>query len=713
MASTSDIDTVSAVRKFLETSTIVPKELDGEDSSQEVVALLQTASLSFLLFPQMALSLVLQARNALTQITVAEVQLVDFLKKTFADLSNPSEPVTNVSELVNAQTALVEIDRLGRVDPNSQAYANYTAAVQNFMSSQLSSSLKRNSRGEFERTGAEARQDLYSAYASLASLHPVLVQRLKDLLASAADYQSVDLTKLVAGTTVTNLRNSLTQLQADASVLSKTVLAIELLSGQAALQSIAGTRSLYDPLVSTGVRPEGRTITASSEVAAPLATFTGPQTLSGSVTLTVKVDGDLVGESLTIPNCVFLFSAQSSGSIVIPASYALYLNWYTTDASQTTVTKIPITAGTRTRTQVQADVDAVMVSAGIGNCYDVNGYFILVGGATVSKITVPDHGDGTFLAGDYVPSDLSAHLLLGFTDNQATEPKGLLSPSGLVSWLRAYITAAPRTKSGDTVFLASPTTGATGSLVLSGTLLPLYGYANPSTVVSEPRYLTLQEASAPEDLDPASLNITTDCRVTVTGDRGLSGLITAIDGTKLYFSQRLPRGSGLTVRVDSSLAIAVRGLLSDLSRFGSVFDNVLFQLQGVLTPLLSQATLAQINDATRVVDTLSAQLDLMVLVLQNYQVPDREQPNLVQLNSLLSGLEERNLDQAMGLLKRGRFSTFFGLNANTASSGGQFLNAMEQVGQNELATSTREGDQQDPQNVPVSPDDFAYTDQVG
>lgn len=704
MATINDIDTVAAVRKYLEVSTIVPKEQDGGDASQETQALLQTIALSFLLFPQMALSLVLQARNSLYQIVTTEIQLVQFIQKTFVDLGSPSNPVTDTSDLVSAQTALVGIDRLGRVDPTSQAYTNFTTAVQSFLDNQLSSSLKRNSRGEFERSGQEAREDLYTSYATLGSLHPVMVQRLKDLLASVSSLQSVDLTKIVASTTVTSLRNSLAQLQTNASVLSKTVLAIELLSGQAALQSISGSRGVYDPLVQTGVLPTGRTITVSSEVVTPKVVFQGTQALPyGSADLTVKVDGEVMGQSLTIPNRVFLFSTQNSGSIVVPASYALYLNWYTTDPSQTTTTKIPITSGTRTRTQIKDDINTVVLPAGIGRCSDINGYFILVGGPTVSKITVLDHGDGSFSSDIYVPSDPSVHDLLGFHDLQATEAQGVLSITGLTCWVLAYLTNVVVTP-GTTLTLASPTTGAAGSLVLTGTLLSLYGFTNPLTAEAEPSYLTLQEFG--KDLDPATLGITSDCKVTVTGDRGLGALITGITDNQLQFGVPLPRGNQLPVTVVSSLMLAVQGLLGRLATFRSAFDDTLFQFQQVLIPLLSTPTLAQINDAGDVVTNVLLQLGHMSTALQDYQVPDSEQPNLAQLNQLLSGLEERHLDSAMDLLKRGRFSEFFGLTPDSASTGGNFLSAMEQVGQNELAAPTQETAQQDRLNVPVSPNDF-------
>jgi hypothetical protein len=156
--------------------------------------------------------------------------------------------------------------------------------------------------------------------------------------------------------------------------------------------------------------------------------------------------------------------------------------------------------------------------------------------------------------------------------------------------------------------------------------------------------------------------------------------------------------------------IVVKDLLSKVGPYDGSFDEDLFKLQGVLTPLLGRPTMAQINDARRVLEDLLTRLSELESLLLGYVVPDGSQQFLPVLKQLISGLEERNLDRAIELLKRGRFTEFFGLTRDNASKGSRFMSAMEDVGKNELWTTTRQNEMQETQDVAVTPDDHVLAE---
>src|SRR4051812_45793383 len=132
MATVDDIDTKASVRKFLERKVVLSKSSEGEDSADEIQAVLESAAITFLLNPQAALSLILLAKNTLQQITQKDLELVDFMSAAVNDVSNPDTEITDTSDLVEAQTALVEIDRVGTVVAEGRAFGRYKSAVERF-----------------------------------------------------------------------------------------------------------------------------------------------------------------------------------------------------------------------------------------------------------------------------------------------------------------------------------------------------------------------------------------------------------------------------------------------------------------------------------------------------------------------------------------------------------------------------------------------------
>ena len=100
MASTDDIDTKAAVRKFLERRSVVDREDEAADTADELQAVLESVALSFLLYPQAALGFVLKAKNTLQQVVTTDLEVIDYLITALKEVTNPSEPIIDTSEIV-------------------------------------------------------------------------------------------------------------------------------------------------------------------------------------------------------------------------------------------------------------------------------------------------------------------------------------------------------------------------------------------------------------------------------------------------------------------------------------------------------------------------------------------------------------------------------------------------------------------------------------
>src|SRR5687767_4020134 len=112
MAKIDDIDTNASVRKYLERRVVVSQSEEGQDQADEIQAVLESVAITFLLHPQTALTFILLAKNQLQQVVQKDLDLLDFLLKALDDIDNPDTSSTDTSDLVEAQSALVELDRV-------------------------------------------------------------------------------------------------------------------------------------------------------------------------------------------------------------------------------------------------------------------------------------------------------------------------------------------------------------------------------------------------------------------------------------------------------------------------------------------------------------------------------------------------------------------------------------------------------------------------
>lgn len=727
MATVDDIDTKAAVRKFLERRVVIDRDDESIDSASETQSILEAVALSFLLFPQTALSFVLVAKNGLQQLLDTDLRILGFMLEAVADVENPSVKASNLSDLVEAQTALVEVDRLGRVGSEIKAFDRYNGAVNRFLDRQLSKSLKRRRRREFERTGSEAKQDLFSSLAAFGESHRSVIERLAVLANSVNDFQSVDLTRTVAVKTVARVRASLRKLSRAASrgSVSNTSAAVELLSGAAALSSISNVRQVFDPTVATGLFPSERDIRISAAPAFAVARgseavvdLTGvstpwvfqitanPQMSGPSFSITLPVSGASGRAYITSNREINGPTFDLSG----PTNLYIELGGLPAPANQPAdVRTVALSAGASIPVAtVVSDINAAL--GGDGVCAELSpGRLIIYGSSSVTYLVIHSDRPGDFdISGNYVPADASAHEALGFTADRKSSSIGLFTAEDLVNLTSTRITDVTVSVIDGLPQFESSSDAPLSSLSFGG-VASEFGFAG--LYESLPGHLFLVEGG--EEVDPTSLGVFVGSVVTVVdplGTRNLSAPISRIEGSALHFDvPTLPRGRDVEVEIEAPAVRAVQALLDAIRSYVRVFDTDDRAVQQVLSPLLSRPTLAQINDARLVLLSIKSKLEGLRAILSATILRDDQTEFGVVAAQITSSLEERGMDRGLDLLRQGNFSQFFGLTSATASRSGRFLTAIEAVGRNDFPISSLEEDFPETTPLGSTPDESILT----
>jgi hypothetical protein len=699
MATAASIDTKALVNRFLSRQVVTPASEDSADSSEEIVGVLESVGLSFLLFPQAVLSVVSRARNALQQLVQLDIALVDFMVDTLEELQNPNDQLTDTSDLVEARTALLELDRVGRVDPALPSFSRFNAAVNRMLDGKLAKPLKRHNLNRFERTGVEARTDLQEAITRFVQVHAMVALRLAELGPAVEDFQAVDVSRLVSSRTFTRVRSLLAQLQngVQQGAVSNTVLAIELLSTTSALQAISGRRGVYDPTIKTGTFPLGRTITVSAVAAVATALSTeGPWDISGLGTPWLfAFDTEAASYSLELPatgasgDVYVLSTLLGQATYNIPASRKLYV------VVGSTYFAVALPSG--------GAVTTAAILTALNTAFGVTATAATLDGAgrlmiyAAAQITVLGIGRAVDFAGTL--DDASGHDILGFLAGQASKAAGVFDATDLKDVLATRApTAVFVVEEEDRLKISSASAGDDSSLTFAGEVAEAFGFEGAH--VSEPAALQLVEDG--QALEPGAEGVFVGSRFSAVdaSGRSLFAPVTSIDGTSLFFgAAALPRGTGLSVTVDSQLAVATQFLLGSLSTRAGLLDQDLFSVQRVLTPLLSQPTLAQINDARRVFVEIRAKLTTgdpvkpaLLEILQGSIVPPSRDAFDSIAAAILNSLEDRGLDRASDLLRQCLFSRFFGLSKETASKSANFLSSLAATVRAEFPVVTNEED---------------------
>lgn len=714
MASVDDVDTQQAVGKFLRRQSVTPPADNQANTADEITAVLETIATSFLLYPQAALTIVMNAKNSFQQVVQADLSVIEFLLAALKDVENRDIPVTDTSDLVEAQTALIELDRLGRVNVELQAFGRYRAAIDRFLDEQLAPTLKRNGTKTLERTGNEAREDIFSILPQFAAAHTITAALLLALQNSVDDFRSVNLTNLVSSLTLTRVRDSLTRVRAriQAGTISKTTVAIELLSGAASLSSISDIGDLFDPTIQTGALPTNTNINARPEdVKATALSSAGPWTLGATPWNFVGSMDPLApvpqAYSFVIPGSgasgrAYVSSEGLTATFNVPVNSRLYVHF---TGSATTEFQIALTSGPAvTIATLISDIDTAL---GVhGDCIqNPNTFgFLIFGSALVTSIVIRTASSGA----PSLVTDPSAHALLGFADNQASLPVNQFTAESLFAAIHNRLPSGTVAVEGNALRITSTLAdSALSSLFFddgaANSVQDNFGFTG--TVEAQPSYLELVDDSTVQILE--DLGVFVGSVVTVAEDPAIAGstirtlnneAVTAIDGTRLFFGPGilLPRRS-TTITVISPVVALSQTLVRDLEPFVGTFDEDVAKVQRILSPIISKPTKAQIGDARRVLEDVQTRLTALLDFLQTVVVrADRSQFSSVAAN-ILSALEERGLDRAQELLSSGQFSVFFSLSSATASKSNRLLTAIEAVAIQDLPVSTLEVDIDDDQ----------------
>jgi hypothetical protein len=731
MATLNDIDTTAAVSKFLERSVVVNREDESADGADEIQAILESIAVTFLLYPQSALSFVLRAKNILQQIVTTDIAIIDYLLKAVGDIQNPSEPINDTSDLIEAQTALVEVDKLGRLGSEIKAYDRYTSAINRFLDRQLAKSLKRRRTGEFERTGIEAKQDIFRVLAVFGPSHQLMASRLELLNNSVDNFQSVDLTRIVATRTVTRVRSSLRRVLQGMQnrALSNTAVAIELLSGAAALESISNIRSVYDPAVRTGDFPRKRTIAVSSEaIKASVTSNVGPFNFTGLTPpwqfngiVNPQIGGGTVF-SITLPTSGangrhWVKANTGSSTYNIPVGQnVLYVQFegITPPSGQSVMIRavsLP-TGGAVTLADILTELNNVTTGLIDGTAVEMvsgSGRILIYGTSSVTRIVVKSVVPGTFVSDNYVPATLSVHAILGFSDEQTSNSvASVFTAEDLADFLNTYAPSLTASSTDDKkLVVESDSTALGSSLSFSGNVSAAVGFAT-AVYEAQPTYLELIENGVA--IDPTSVGVYVGTHVIASDDigtasRSLSSRITKIDTTKLFFDGTLPRCSQGVVSCTSPIVFDVQALLFGIKDFVGIFGNDALNFQRVLTPLISRPTLSQINDAKDVMGDVRDRLSGLLAILQTIIVRQDRSEFYSVVEQLVAALEDRYLDRTLDLLNSGQFVEFFAVTKEEASKSSRFMKAIEEVGRNDLRNVTQEQDIEDLESRAKTPDD--------
>lgn len=725
MATVNDIDTQALVSKFLQRQIITPTTADEEDGAEEIQAVLETIATSFLITPQAAMPLILRAKNSLQQLVVSDIAILDFLIGAIVDIRNPDIPIKDTSDLIEAQTALVELDRLGRVGEELQAFQRYKKAINRFLDDELGVFLKRNARKVFERSGNEAKEDIFTAFPQFSATHGVMAERLAALHSSVTDFRTSGLNKLVSTRTVQEVRTSLREIKnlVDQDDLSKTVTAIELMAGVASLESISENLDIYDPTISTadGLPPSRVISIRPEQIGATALSSEGPWDASGSdVIFSLKVNPFSpapVSLTPTIPDtdvedvggdaAVYVSSSASNAAATyeIPANGTLYVQIVT---GVITELEISITSGTRTTVQILNDINAGLTDATAIDFKGADRFLIYGTAVAVTSIVVRAGSSG---ASGVLTTDPSVHDVLGFDINQASLAKGFFDAASLEDALSGRLPGVTLAVEGEKLRIISDLTDPTVSSLEFDTTVSLdvqgvFGFSG--TVEAQPSYMELVEDSAalPPEIEGVFVgSAITAVELIIAGSavRSLNNeSVTAIEGTKISFAQSvLPRGGELGVEATSPDVLAVQSLIQVLTDFVGTFDDDAQDLQFILSPTLSSPSQAQVNDAIRALNKIRDRLtgaSGLLEALEAIVVRLDRSPFAAQADVIIKSLEERGMDRAADLLLTGKFSEFFALTKNTSSRASQLLNSME------LFIS---------QDVPVSFEEELIDDDVG
>lgn len=742
---------------LLVTKKIAEAKVRGAPASDiESAAVFESIGLNLLLNPRTVLYAANLARNGVLAAVSQELAQISSLMSSVQDTGNQTLQITGTAGLERAKTALLQMEDLSQVDPDSQTFRSFTRGIDDFLETQLAKNVRKPKSTGLSRTGVEASQDVATDFATLKSLHTSFLDKMYALAVGVDNFISSPMGTILGVTTAYRVRSDiqsiLDTIEVDSSGSTSKDFATRLITSRAALKLLGAPPNIFGPVLdSVAQKPDGYALVATSNSAAATAvTSSGPFSVSaGSLSLSDGVVTETFPTTTLLPsgNAAAIYSSPLSFPLTIPGDYHLFLKvvarpsivgwvavgdgtfshptygggWVLEGSTYSRTIRAPL--GENSTPVVVGDISSLAstLTASLGVGFADAGTTVPWGTATIfngDRLVI--YGDPTFVqsisvsanyafpypVGTYgtagVPAvfALSAHTYLGLQLGQV----GVLGqvPAEIIVEALSYhfspsLVAVTNTP-GDAVAITTVTTVPGTVLLASGSLATDLGLASLSHATSNTLSLhgtVFGVAYSP--FNPTSLVQVGDVISTQEG----TSVVTGVFATEITLADALQTFSSGNVTVTSSLVQAWGFLSKDIdlalnavlqSKFGDSLD-VVDQAVAVLS---GSPTPGSRNAVLSVLTSLQGILQSVVSYLSD---PSSFLPvgsatiERKNADSVVAALLERKYDKAADFFMQCRIQELFEMDYFTASYSGSMMRAATDVAQSDIRFPDRTKDE--------------------
>jgi len=301
----------AAIDKFLLGTVAMPQTTLGSRevlSARDDIYALLTATL--LLRPDSYFYLILLARNRLEGLRRMQLAALDFLvaADTAAALQRRGKPVTNTTELTNAQAALLNMNAAINAGTGNRTRAlgpevdRFRRSVERFINAALAPNVVES--GQVNETAGELRVTIRELWAEVVLRHGAMLTLITAIREAVANLNSAHLPQKAVEGAVSRMETRIgeltTELEADTDVSMHREAMLEFLTMRTLLTRIAAFRSpqlFLAPLASDGAFLTG---TGAAVPASITGTISGPFNVLPGAVLNFQSGIPVVPSSLTL-----------------------------------------------------------------------------------------------------------------------------------------------------------------------------------------------------------------------------------------------------------------------------------------------------------------------------------------------------------------------------------------------------------------------------
>jgi hypothetical protein len=707
----------------------------------EAAAILQSIATSLILTPKSVLYVALLAKNGFLAALASELAQIQTVIKDVDDVGNQTFEITDVSALEQARVALLNIENSQQqIAANNSSFGIYLNGVNSFLNNQLAQNVKTPGATALVRTSAEAQTDLATDFAQLQTLHADTIDRFYALAVGIQNFLSSPIGMAIGLSAATRSRQDIDSILASISASNSGAasrdFATRLITAKAVLSLLGTTPDITKPqLDSVSQLPAGYNVIGTSDPATAQATTSaGPFTFTATDSLLADVNGTIatqlastifpavnqpailssaVSYPVTISsgqNLFLVFQADPSQTFSVQpdgtytaTTVALGAGWnLQPDGTFTKVYRVPLTAGSRSITQIVADINAVIGSPSIGLAaqFASTNQILIYGFSNAPNVYFSRIGIGLSSPSLVVPYYFanSAHATLGFGIHQFGIPGTTteLALAGLEAFFSSLFTFKENTNGTITLTSIANTPGT--SALFSGGVATTLGLAASYLATDDTVTLSGSVLGVPTNpVNPIGLFDVGDLFTSSTG----SASIASIAADEFVLSAALPTFSGsITIR---SILYAVWTLFNQAIQTALTpwlqtrYSQNLNVINAAIAPLSGAPTPAFINSARALLNDLSTQIGNLLTTFSSgsFNVPaGGAAKETVVINNIISTLQERKYDRAQDFFLRCKIADIFTMDWQTLSYGGNFLRAAMDVARTDVQFVNTTTDQQ-------------------